>query len=209
MKKLQLLVMLVCLMLGVGVANASVTFDEIIPGVTPGYLDVNGTVFVKGIHFSADTINGGNGGIDKGVYFGDLSMLADGNKVLGGDSYATITLDFTVPISRLFFDFYLNATTSVTEGVAVSFLFSGNVVGTSGASAIYDAGSGIATGHFAYGLGPATTATQAIIYFDPVGGNATYGQLDNLNTVPEPSTYLLLCLSLGVVGYARRRMGRA
>jgi hypothetical protein len=114
-----------------------------------------------------------------------------------------------VPISQLFFDFYLNAGTSVTEGVAVSFLFSGNVVGYSGASAIYDTGSGVAVGQFAYGLGPATTATQAIIYFDPAGGNATYGQLDNLNTVPEPSTYLLLCLSLGVVGYARRRMTRA
>ena len=27
-------------------------------------------------------------------------------------------------------------------------------------------------------------------------------------TVPEPSTYALLCISLGVVGYARKRMGK-
>ena len=28
------------------------------------------------------------------------------------------------------------------------------------------------------------------------------------NAVPEPSTYALLCISLGVVGYARKRMGK-
>ena len=28
------------------------------------------------------------------------------------------------------------------------------------------------------------------------------------STVPEPSTYALLCISLGVVGYARRKMGK-
>ena len=28
-----------------------------------------------------------------------------------------------------------------------------------------------------------------------------------VTTVPEPTTYVLLCLSLGVVGYARKRMG--
>ena len=28
------------------------------------------------------------------------------------------------------------------------------------------------------------------------------------NSVPEPSTYALLCISLGVVGYARKRMGK-
>lgn len=32
-----------------------------------------------------------------------------------------------------------------------------------------------------------------------------FGQLET-STVPEPSTYVLMCLSLGVVGYARKRM---
>ena len=33
------------------------------------------------------------------------------------------------------------------------------------------------------------------------------GQLET-SAVPEPSTYALLCISLGVVGYARRKMGK-
>jgi PEP-CTERM motif len=42
--------------------------------------------------------------------------------------------------------------------------------------------------------------------------NLTWGsanptaELTAANTVPEPSTYALLCISLGVVGYARKRM---
>ena len=34
-------------------------------------------------------------------------------------------------------------------------------------------------------------------------------QLAEAPTVPEPSTYLLLCLSLGAVGFARKRMSRS
>jgi PEP-CTERM motif len=33
-------------------------------------------------------------------------------------------------------------------------------------------------------------------------------KLDVVNVVPEPSTYALLCISLGVVGYARKRMNK-
>ena len=33
-------------------------------------------------------------------------------------------------------------------------------------------------------------------------------RLDGTSAVPEPSTYALLCISLGVVGYARKRMNR-
>ncbi len=36
-------------------------------------------------------------------------------------------------------------------------------------------------------------------------GNATFTAV----STPEPSTYALLCLSLGVVGYARKRMNKA
>ena len=40
-------------------------------------------------------------------------------------------------------------------------------------------------------------------------GGGTKGltaQVSNASAVPEPSTYALLCISLGVVGYARRKM---
>ena len=41
----------------------------------------------------------------------------------------------------------------------------------------------------------------------PSGGTeAYYGP--NTSAVPEPSTYALLCISLGVVGYAKRKMGK-
>jgi Domain of unknown function (DUF4082)/PEP-CTERM motif len=39
-------------------------------------------------------------------------------------------------------------------------------------------------------------------------GSAYYAPNFLLTTVPEPSTYALLCISLGVVGYARRKMGK-
>ena len=32
--------------------------------------------------------------------------------------------------------------------------------------------------------------------------------INNANAVPEPSTYALLCISLGVVGYAQKRMNK-
>ena len=35
-------------------------------------------------------------------------------------------------------------------------------------------------------------------------GPSTFGQ--DPNTVPEPSTYALLCISLGVVGFVRKKM---
>ena len=34
------------------------------------------------------------------------------------------------------------------------------------------------------------------------------GVLSGATAVPEPSTYALLCISLGVVGYARKKMGK-
>lgn len=37
---------------------------------------------------------------------------------------------------------------------------------------------------------------------------ARYDYGPNTSAVPEPSTYALLCISLGVVGYARRKMGK-
>jgi hypothetical protein len=71
---------------------------------------------------------------------------------------------------------------------------------------------------------PGTTATGNIIFsYDRYDGDPTNGgnYIDPATTqvpasvtvldasaVPEPSTYLLLCLSLGVVGYARTRMNR-
>ncbi len=66
-------------------------------------------------------------------------------------------------------------------------------------------GSGItATGNtlrFSYISGPVAGG-------DPTSGNfldsAAFGV--GVGVVPEPSTYALLCLSLGVVGYARRKM---
>jgi hypothetical protein len=37
----------------------------------------------------------------------------------------------------------------------------------------------------------------------------TSAALTDTSAVPEPSTYALLCISLGVVGYARKRMNKA
>ncbi len=54
----------------------------------------------------------------------------------------------------------------------------------------------------------ATGVDEYITDFTLNGTGGVSPALDNvtLGAVPEPSTYLLLCLSLGAVGYARRRM---
>ena len=59
------------------------------------------------------------------------------------------------------------------------------------------------------------TSTSESLTFTPTGsGQGGYALLDGVSltmqsppaAVPEPTTYALLCLSLGVVGYARKRM---
>jgi hypothetical protein len=46
-------------------------------------------------------------------------------------------------------------------------------------------------------------ATLSNLVFDAGASTATFS---GVSAVPEPSTYALLCISLGVVGYARRKM---
>jgi PEP-CTERM motif len=60
----------------------------------------------------------------------------------------------------------------------------------------------------------ADNSGQLAIAYTPgtlgIGSEANINALQLTPTaVPEPSTYLLLCLSLGVVGFARKRMSRA
>jgi hypothetical protein len=74
-------------------------------------------------------------------------------------------------------------------------------------------------GHFAIDANapvPATTFGPIVLSYNTYDGNPdTVGNLVILGnevsanasvSTPEPSTYALLCISLGVVGYARRKM---
>lgn len=96
--------------------------------------------------------------------------------------------------------------------------------GFSSITHVYDAVAGTGTGSFTIDpLAPGKIALGEIVFGfnvydgDPenggqlveVGGNGGYYTLPvsaSVTAVPEPSTYALLCISLGVVGYARRRM---
>jgi hypothetical protein len=75
-----------------------------------------------------------------------------------------------------------------------------------------------------YGLTSKASSTNSLYTIDPVTGAVTLdkaitGSVPNYwsgasfasygsAAVPEPTTYALLCISLGVVGYARKKMGK-
>jgi PEP-CTERM motif len=56
--------------------------------------------------------------------------------------------------------------------------------------------------------GTLTFGTDTISTINIVNTPSTL-QINYSNAVPEPSTYALLCLSLGVVGYARKKMNKS
>ncbi len=77
-----------------------------------------------------------------------------------------------------------------------------------GSWGVYDPAALVFTGDFQFwanvgssapsGIGSYTIATNE--------GTGVTMQLTQANVVPEPTTYLLLCLSLGAVGFARRQL---
>lgn len=86
-------------------------------------------------------------------------------------------------------------------------------------SSLSGAGS-IAIGDYQSGLTMFGTISTSYDYFSkaPVDGGFNSGDWvepggltatvnASVTTVPEPSTYALLCLSMGVVGFARKKMG--
>lgn len=75
---------------------------------------------------------------------------------------------------------------------------------------VYDPENPTVTGDFQFFAHDGTTAPIGFDYYtiatDAGAETGVSMQLTQFDVVPEPSTYVLLCLSLGVVGYARNKM---
>ena len=95
-------------------------------------------------------------------------------------------------------------------GTVPASAYSGNLFG-------FDYGSLVVPSGYTSGSPLSGTATFGNKTFADIGitpGTYTWTvpndsitlNINNASAVPEPSTYALLCISLGVVGYARKRM---
>ncbi len=73
---------------------------------------------------------------------------------------------------------------------------------------VYDPAIPVLTGDFQFYANVGSLAPSGIDYYTiaTIGGTGVAMQLTQANVVPEPTTYALLCLSLGVVGLARRKL---
>ncbi len=73
---------------------------------------------------------------------------------------------------------------------------------------VYDSATPVYTGDFQFYANAESFAPSGIDSYTLAtnGGTGVPMQLTQANVIPEPTTYLLLCLSLGVVGLVRRRL---
>ena len=138
------------------------------------------------------------------------------------DAGNIVYMDFTLLSDRFQMNFALNnindvppLTTTITDALSIRLLDSllNLIYAPPAFTATYDAGSGFYLG--SVNIPSSALSGQwfqmATLSFDPsqVAANTFYIQdVSCNNSTPEPSTYALLCISLGVVGYARKRMNR-
>ncbi len=134
----------------------------------------------------------------------------------GSTEYAVDTLNFSMPTTTST-DFTLNLTAANIPNIS-SYSMAAD---TAYSLIIYNANSvfGIQR-HTGYASGATNnyyTVNEGFTALNTFHNNVTYSNnansfpslaisFGNTTAVPEPSTYALLCISLGVVGFARRRM---
>lgn len=180
-------------------AAANLTFDEL--GTDP--VPVDGLT-TQGITFGF-TVGGVNSSTEAyyNLYdFGWNTQRVQG-AALEGTAAGVLTLNFTSPAWGLSFDAALDATGPVTSGFTVALydaaqtLLETRVVATNSLFA-----GSFSEGSFRYRGAPLGRAD--ISFSDQVG---MFG-VDNLNTVPEPSTVLLLGGGMaGLAMLSRKRRG--
>ena len=148
-----------------------------------------------------------------GSFSAALRRVGPGNIATGGDGgiLASVLLPVTVTAGDdTRYDFTsLGAlgAYSLTPGTQYALTFYGPDTSNIVFSILNPVNYAVADGFTAQGLGVSTDNGASFTYY----GNVIGGLNMQLSTggsaaVPEPSTYALLCISLGVVGYARKKM---
>jgi hypothetical protein len=66
----------------------------------------------------------------------------------------------------------------------------------------------VADGFTVQGIGVSVDNGASFAFYGDLAGSLNMQVSTGAAAVPEPSTYALLCIGLGVVGYARRKMGK-
>jgi hypothetical protein len=163
-------------------------------GVTATFSSPDGTFIVAPSFFT--NVNGA-ALMDFGLQFYTLNIAF--SDVLPTSFKANFALDNAGGTGTMFLHAYL----------------AGNSVGTTSALATM---TGISTGYPEGQISYTNPGGFDKLVFTSNIGDYAFGWDTNgtgnfgnpgTNAVPEPSTYALLCISLGVVGYARKRMNKA
>jgi hypothetical protein len=201
-----------------------------------GLLILAAALFVLPRGASASQIVWGAGdvGISTPITFNDVGITSDApstvsdvpnlgyalmGPVTNGAVGNIVYMDFTLLSDRFQMNFALNnilsvppPTTTITDALSIQFLDANlNLVyAPTPFAASYDAVSGFYLG--SVNVTPSNLSGQwfefANLSFDPsqVEADTSYIRNVTYNPTPEPSTYVLLAISLGVVGFARKRM---
>ncbi len=122
-------------------------------------------------------------------------------QIAGISGTATLT---ALDISAISFNFSGSRSLGIGDGSLNALLVNAD----SAATSTYDlASTYTSTGELGYTPNGVYTTTMGNLVTTGASGNATFtATLGGPAAVPEPSTYVLLCISLGVVGYARKKM---
>ena len=211
---------------------AALTFTLAAPATASVVIDATGGTYENVFAFSdyqlATVFTAGTGGAITDLKLGlqadtvgatsfsaTLRSVGAGNAPIAGDAgiLASVTLPFTVTGvgSNTLYDFTslgdLGAY-SLTPGTQYALTFS-DTSSTLSLPLLNNSTFDVANSFTVQGLAILTNGTANFEFYT----NDAYGSMNiqlstGASAVPEPSTYALLCISLGVVGYARKKMGK-
>lgn len=201
-------------------ATASVVIDST-GGISVGDLPLSGmqgaTVFTAGSGSAITNLKLGLYASAAGDNFfsAALRSVEPGNVPTAGKGgiLASVILPVTVTVGdNTLYDFTsLGAlgAYSLTPGTQYALTFYGagpdNYIGLSILDPVNYA---VADGFTVQGLGYSVDNGASFTFVENTMGGMSIQVSTGAAAVPEPSTYALLCIGLGVVGYARRKMGK-
>lgn len=161
----------------------------------------------NGISFTFD-----NGGVNPDPTFGNPNTAFIDTNGITGNAYGTLIFNFSQMAFKLNVDYaLLNGTPlplPVTDGLTVLFSSGGNIVDNLTIPASFYNGNGDAAGQLVYSAAPSVYFDQAQLIFS---ADAPYFNVSAVSAeiVPEPSSYALAIVGIGVIAcgrFVRRRL---